>query len=152
MRKRFEQQYSLGELKIEDTEVNLKSRDAFAKLILALKEIYTNKKYNTQIFNILENSILKNKKKTGRSGMNLWQIFVLAQTRLGLNISYDRLHDLANNHHTLRQILGIEKTWEQKRIEIAYQNIVDNVKLLDDKILKQINEVIVQMGHDTFKK
>jgi len=152
MRKRFEQQYSLGGLKIEDTEVNLKSRDAFAKLILALKEIYTNIQYNNQIFNVLEDSIIGNKKKTGRSGMNLWQIFVLAQTRLALNISYDRLHDLANNHHTLRQILGIERTWEQKRIEIEYQNIVDNVKLLNDETLKQINEIIVKMGHDTFKK
>ena len=65
--------------------------------------------------------------------MNLWQIFVLAQTRLTLNINYDRLHDLVNNHHTLRQILGIEKSLEQKRIEIEYQNIVDNVKLLSDE-------------------
>ena len=152
MRKRFEQQYSLDILRIEDTEVNLKSRDAFAKLILALKEIYTNSKYNSQLFNVLESVIMKNKKKTGRSGMNLWQIFVLAQTRLTLNISYDRLHDLVNNHHTLRQILGIEKSWEQKRIGIEYQNIVDNVKLLSDETLKQINEIIVKMGHDVFKK
>ena len=51
--------------------------------------------------------ILKNKHKTGRPGMSLWQIFVLSQVRLCLNISYDRLHDLANNHALLRQILGI---------------------------------------------
>ena len=152
MRKRFEQQYSLDVLRIEDTEVNLKSRDAFAKLILALKKIYTNSKYNSQLFSILESEIMKNKKKTGRSGMNLWQIFVLAQTRLTLNINYDRLHDLVNNHHTLRQILGIEKSLEQKRIKIEYQNIVDNVKLLSDETLKQINEIIVEMGHDVFKK
>lgn len=152
MRKRFEQQYSLDVLRIEDTEVNLKSRDAFAKLILALKKIYTNSKYNSQLFSILESKIMKNKKKTGRSGMNLWQIFVLAQTRLTLNINYDRLHDLVNNHHTLRQILGIEKSLEQKRIEIEYQNIVDNIKLLSDETLKQINEIIVEMGHDVFKK
>ena len=152
MRKRFEQQYSLDVLRIEDTEVNLKSRDAFAKLILALKKIYTNSKYNSQLFSILESEIMKNKKKTGRSGMNLWQIFVLAQTRLTLNVNYDRLHDLVNNHHTLRQILGIEKSLEQKRIKIEYQNIVDNVKLLSDETLKQINEIIVEMGHDVFKK
>ena len=152
MRKRFERQYSLGELRIEDTEVNLKSRDAFPKLILALKEIYTNDKYNDLLFSTLEDRVMNNKKMTGRSGMDLWQIFVFAQTRLTLNITYDRLHDLANNHSTLRQILGIEKTWGHKRIEIGYQNIVDNVKLLDDETLKKINDIIVEMGHNVFKK
>jgi len=153
MRKRFEQQYSLNILKIEDTEVNLKSRDSFSKLILALKETYVTDEYNSQIFSILEGILIKNKKRTGRLGMNLWQIFVLAQTRLALNISYDRLHHMVNYDSLLRQILGIESsTWTKDKIMIEYQNIVDNVKLLDDETLKRINEVIVQMGHDVFKK
>ncbi len=33
--------------------------------------------------------------------MDLWSIFVLAQVRLCLNLSYDVLHDQANNHHNL---------------------------------------------------
>ena len=40
----------------------------------------------------LENNLLKGKKKTGRKDLTLWQIFVLAQFRLGLNLDYDRLH------------------------------------------------------------
>jgi hypothetical protein len=86
--------------------------------------------------------------------MDLWQIFVLAQTRLALNISYDRLHMMANYNTLLRQLLGVEFTKEMnfEKIEIEYQNIIDNVHLLTDDILKKINEVIVEMGHNTFKK
>ncbi len=152
MRKIFEPQYSLDIFRIEDTKVNLKSRDAFPKLILALLEIYKKPAYNSKIFSILEAKIITKNNHTGRKGLNLWQIFVLAQVRLALNISYDRLHDLVNNHQSLRQLLGIERTWNSEKIVIEYQNIVDNVKLLDDETLKQINIIIVQIGHDVFKK
>jgi len=152
MRIPFEPQYSLGVLKIEDTPVNLKSRDSFDKLILALLTLYTNVEYRSLLMSVLEEKILSNKKETGRTGMNLWQIFVLAHVRLALNINYDRLHNLVNNHHSLRQILGIETTFDMPRIELEYQNIVDNVKLLDDATLFKINDIIVSMGHDVFKK
>ncbi len=33
-----------------------------------------------------------------------------------------------------------------------YQNIFDNVSLLDESLLKEINEVIVKAGHEVFKK
>jgi len=152
MRKRFEPQYSLGVLKIEDAEIDLQSRTAFTKLLLSLKKLYTTPKYNDKIFKILEKKIILPKQKTGRKGMNLWQIFVLAQTRMAKNISYDELYDLANNHSSLRQLLGIATTWEFEDIKLKYQNIVDNVKLLDDNTLKEINDVIIEMAHDIIKK
>ena len=152
MRKRFEQQYSLGIIKIEDTKIDLQSRTAFTKLLLALKKLYTTPKYNDKIFRLLERKIILPKQKTGRKGMNLWQIFVLAQTRMAKNISYDELYDLANHHSALRQILGIATTWEFENIKLKYQNIVDNVKLLDDATLKEINLVIIEMAHDIIKK
>ena len=152
MREKFEAQYSIGVKKIEDTQPNLKSRDAFPKLILALKELYINPKFNNKLFNILEDKIIKGKKATGRPGMNLWQIFVLAQTRLALNISYDTLHDYTNEHKTYRQLLGIEAEIGFEQIEIEYQTIIDNISLLDEATLKKINDLIVEMGHDVFKK
>lgn len=152
MRQLFELQYSLGQQTIERMEINLKCRGAFPKLALALQKIFITPEYNTKIFSILEDTILKGKNKTGRSGMNLWQIFVLAQTRLCLNLSYDSLHDLANCHTTLRQLLGIDERFGFNKIEIEYQNIVDNVNLLDDKTMEKINDVIVEMGHGVFKK
>ena len=93
MRKRFEPQYSIGQKRIEDVMIDLKCRDAFPKLIMALKHIYVTPEYNEKIFSILERGVLKGKSKTGRKGMDLWTLFVLAQARLCLNISYDRLHD-----------------------------------------------------------
>lgn len=152
MRKRFELQYSIGQKRIEDISIDLKCRDAFPKLILALKRLYTTPEYNEQVFSILEGKVLKGKAKTGRAGMDLWCIFVLAQARLCLNASYDRLHDLANNHSTFRQIMGIETDHSFKKVTIEYQNIIDNVALLDDITLKEINDHIIRMGHDVFKK
>jgi len=152
MRKRFEPQIIIGQKQIKDIEVNLKSRHALSKLVLALKKIFVTPEYNEKVLDILEEKILKNKKKTGRPGMNLWTIFVLAQTRLCLNMSYDMLHDMANNHTIFRQILGIESREGYERIELEYQNIVDNVDLLDDLTLKKINDIIVKLGHTVFKK
>jgi len=152
MRKRFEQQFKLGVKQILKTPVLLKSRDDVPALVLALLKIYEMPKYNQQIFSILEAKILKGKKETGRNGLNLWQIFVLAQFRLALNLDYDRLHYMANSDSTLRQLLGIETETGFERIEIGYQRIIDNLHLLDDKTLKKLNDVIVEFGHGVFKK
>ncbi len=153
MRKRFEQQFKLGVKPILKTPVLLKSRDDVPALVMALLKIYDVQKYNKQIFSILEETILKGKKKTGRNGLNLWQIFVLAQFRLALNLDYDRLHYMANSDSTLRQLIGIETETGFERIEIGYQRILDNLHLLDDKTLRKINDVIVEFGQgEVFKK
>lgn len=150
MRKRFEPQIIIGQLLIEDTPVPLKSRDEMAALVIALKTIYTTPEYNEQIYTLLENKIMAGKKKTGRPGMNLWQIFVLAQVRLCLNIDYDRLHWMANFDLLIRQLMGVETDFGYKKTEIGYQNILDNVTLLDDETMKKLNEVIVTFGHEVF--
>ncbi|MFO7656511.1 MAG: ISNCY family transposase [Bacteroidales bacterium] len=152
MRKRFEQQIEIGQLLIQDTKIPFKCRDAMIDLLAALKEIFINSEYNEQVFNILEAAILKNKKSTGRNGMGLWQIFVLSQVRLCLNISYERLHYISNQDKLLRQIMGVEKSAGFTQIEYEYQNIYDNVTLLDDETVKKLNDVIVSFGHEVFKK
>lgn len=153
MRKRFEQQFELGLKPISDTPVLLKSRDDIPALVICLLEIYNSPDYNQKIFSLLENSILKEKKKTGRNGLNLWQIFVLAQYRLALNLDYDRLHYMTYSDSTLRQLLGIETESGFKKIEISYQRIIDNLHLLDNETLIKINEIIVSFGHnEVFKK
>ena len=153
MRKRFEQQLVLGQLAIEDTPINPKSRHAMTDLLAALKAIYCNKTYNERVFVLLENHISSNKKKTGRKGMDLWIIFVLSQLRLCLNASYETVHDLANNHRSLRQLMGVEYDFGYPRIEFEYQNIYDNVSLLSDELLSELNGVIVDFGHkQVFKK
>ena len=69
-----------------------------------------------------------------------------------MNISYDDLHHTANNDHLIRQIMGVEKGFGYERYEFEYQNIVDNVGLLDDETVRELNEVIVEFGLGVFKK
>lgn len=152
MRKRFEQQLEIGIKPISDTPVLLKSRDDIPALVLALLTIYKTPEYNSQVFNILENFIIKGKKATGRKGLNLWQIFVLSQYRLALGLDYDRLHYMTHSDSTLRQLLGIETESGIERRDISYQRILDNIHLLDDGTLKKINDVIVDFGHNKVLK
>ena len=156
MRKRFEQQMELGVKPIAETLVRSKSRDDIPALIKALLVIYTTPSYNEQVFAILEAKILSGNKATCRPGLNLWQIFVLAQFRLALDIDYDRLDDMVCSHSGLRQLLGIANDTDfgsDKFIDFGYDRIVDNLRLLDDTTLKQLNAVIVEFGHkEVFKK
>jgi hypothetical protein len=152
MRKRFEQQYSLGQIPIAEVEITTRCRDSIVELLAALQQLFVTEEFNIQVFSILESSILKGKKKTGRTGMDLWQIFVLAQVRLCMNISYDRLHYFSNHDRLLRQIMGVERESGYGQIVFEYQNIYDNVSLLDDQTVRQLNEVVLSFGHEVFKK
>lgn len=153
MRKRFEQEITIGRLLIQDTIIPTKKRSgALPGLCAALKEIYLSPKWNEKVFQILENKILSKNNNTGRPGMNLWQIFVLSQVRLCQNISYDELHDLANHHTLIRQIMGVESEFGSQKQEFGYQSIIDNVGLLDDETVKELNAVILEFGHEVFKK
>ena len=153
MRKRFAQQLSLGQIPIEDAQINPKSKNALNELLAALHAIYCNKEYNEQVFNLLEKHISGTKKKTGRNGMGLWCIFVLSQVRLCMNISYEVLHDLANNHRTMRELMGVEHEFGYDRVMFGYQNIYDNVSNLSDELIKGINSIIIGFGHnEVFKK
>ena len=151
MRKRFEAQLTIGGTPIEEIKITTKSRDEFPPYLRAMQYIYCNEELNEKVYSMLEDKICKGKKDTGRPGMNLWEIFVLAGTRLCLNINYDRLHDMANNHLMLRKILGVDDRFTNGK-EYEYQNIVDNFKLLDDQTLKEINEIIVEAAHGLLKK
>src|SRR5690606_31930870 len=110
MRKRFEEQTNLCLVKIEETEFDFskKNRDASTKIGVALLSIFKEPEYFNRVMDILEDNILRGKKKTGRRGMDLWQIFVLAQYRLGLNLSYDDLTYKVNNDYKMRCLLGIQ--------------------------------------------
>lgn len=153
MRKRFEQPTTLDAIPIPEVKIDMKSRDQFPKLLSGLLHIFMTPELNESIFAILEEKVLGGKKKTGRMGMSLWELFVLGTVRLNLNIDYDRLHDLSNNHQSLRGLMGVETTKvfeDGKYYEL--QNIKDNLKLLDEETMQKINEVIVKAGHKLKKK
>lgn len=117
-------------------------------------EIYKTPQYNEEIFAILESYITKGKKETGRHGMDLWQIFVLAQYRLGMNLTYDELDYMVNEDKTLRSLLGIQgNEFGVPQQEISYQNLIDNLNLITDEMMHKINAVIVSFANgEVFKK
>lgn len=153
MRKRFEQQLSIGSIPISEVIIPIAKRSgALPALCAALKEIFINPYWNEKVFEVLENKILSKNNNTGRPGMGLWQVFVLSQVRLCLNISYDDLFHIANYDILIRQLMGVERDFGYERYEFGHQSIIDNIGLLDDETVRALNSIIVEFGHETFKK
>jgi transposase, IS5 family len=57
--------------------------------------------------------------------MTLWSILVCGVLRLDLNEDYNRLHELINQHKTLRELLGHSLYDDDKKC--TYQTLADNV-------------------------
>ena len=150
MRKTFEPQMVLGGISIEQAQIPTKSRDEFPQYLRAMQYIFTTKELSDKLFDILKKTLCT-KKRTGRTGMELWSIFVLAGARLCLNIDYDRLHYLSNEDNLLRQILGVHDGLIRGR-SFERQTIIDNVSLIDESTLREINLLILGAGHKELKK
>ena len=71
MRKRFETQLKLGQTPVERVEIPTKSRDELPPVLKTLQWMYSNPAISEKVFKVLEDSIQGNKKKTGRTGMDL---------------------------------------------------------------------------------
>ncbi len=144
-------QMKLGEIAISEIKINLKSRDDIPPLLLGLQHIYTNPDLRETVFGILEANILADiNPQNGRPGMDLWTILVLGVLRVNLNWDYDRLEEMANNHKTIRKMLGHGSFSDD--YEYKLQTLKDNVRLLTPEILEKINQVVVQAGHSLVKK
>ena len=153
MRHRFQQQTTLGITPVSEVKFPLRSRDELPPVLMALQHIFVTPELNEKVFSLLEKKVLKGKMKTGRRGMDLWHILVLAIIRHTLDTDWDRLEDLANYHKLLRQVLGIHvEKFGIEETSFAHQTIVDNVSLIDDELLLQINLLVVQHGHNLLKK
>ena len=81
--------------------------------------------------------------------MTLWRIFVCGTVRLDLNTDYDRLHELVNQHKTLREMLGHAQFDDYN---YHFQTLKDNVSLFTPELLDKINQMVVNAGHVLLKK
>ena len=107
MRKIIENQLQIGQIDISNITFDLKSRDEIPKLLIGLQTVYCDNEAREEIFKILMDMIPENvNAKKGRRGMDLWKILVLGTLRLSCNWDYDKLCEIANNHRTLRMMLG----------------------------------------------
>jgi IS5 family transposase len=143
-------QMQIGEVDISKIKFDLRSRDDIPKILRGLQHLYIDLGLRTKLFELLEDQVApKVDKHNGRPGMRLWTIFVCGVVRLDLNIDYDRLHELVNQHHTLREMLG-HGAFDEERY--PFQTLKDNVSLLTPELLDKINQLVVDSGHVLVKK
>jgi hypothetical protein len=144
-------QMKMGEVGVSQIRLDTRSRDEIPKLLLGLQHIYCTAEIREQVFAILEEIIpKKTSKKNGRLGMDLWNILVLGTIRLNCDWDYDKLREMADNHKTLRQMLGHGIDEDDKRYPL--QTLKDNVSLLTPAVLDRINQVVVHSGHKLVRK
>ena len=85
MRKVIEKQLKIGQVDICNIQIDLRSRDEIPQLLSGLQAICKDRQVRE---------------------MDLWKILVLGTLRLDCNRDYDKLHEIANNHKTVREFLG----------------------------------------------
>lgn len=153
MRKVIENQYSFGNTDISKINLDPRCRDEMTKLLRGLIYIYTNDEIRTEVFNLLETEIKPEvSKKTGRKGMDIWKILVLAVVKQGCNIDFDKLHYNANSDILLREMLGHGRDDWKDTYNYPHQTLVDNVSLLTPELLLKINEIVNKAGHKLLSK
>ena len=142
-------QMQIGEVDVSKVKFDLKSRDDIPKILRGLQHLYMELPLRTKLFELLEEKIApKVDKRNGRPGMTLWSIFVCGVVRLDLNMDYDRLHELVNQHMTLREMLG-HAAFDD--VQYHYQTLKDNVSLFTPELLDKINQLVVDSGHVLLK-
>ena len=140
-----------GQGNIADVKLDYRSRDDIPSLLCGLQYLYTSPTLRSEVFQVLDEMIPEEiDRRTGRPGMVLWRILVFGVLRSNLNWDYDRLHEMVNQHRTIRQMLGhgIDDDGELYNL----QTLKDNVSLLSPDILDRINQIVVKAGHEIVKK
>ena len=107
MRKKIDLQLKFGQTAISDIRFDLSSRDEIPQLLIGLQAIHMDPHSRDAVLQAISESLAdKIDVNNGRPGMQMWTILVLGTLRLCCNWDYDKLHDIANNHFILRQMLG----------------------------------------------
>jgi len=137
----------LDALPISAVKLNLNCRDEMIPLLRALQHVYAEGAARKNLLQLVGRDVnAKSSRKRGRRGMTYWEITVLAAARLGCNLDYDKLQNLAENHRDLQRIMGIGD-WQADAVDFDWRRIEGNLLKLRPETLKKINDVIVKAGH-----
>lgn len=146
MRKAFSCQARLDCRAVVDVELNLNCRDEIVPVLRALQQIYSQPELRNAILDLIAEDVNGDARDDcGREGMDYWQILVLAAVRLGCNLDYDKLQDLAEQHRALRHIMGVGD-WDEE-VNFSWRRIRDNLCLLQPATIEKISHLIVEAGH-----
>jgi hypothetical protein len=77
--------------------------------------------------------------------MHYWSILVLGAVRLGCDLNYDRLQNLAEDHRSLRRIMGLGGWSDEPRFD--WRCLRDTIALLSPDTIERLNHLIVGEGH-----
>lgn len=146
MRRRFNPQPRLDCPPIAQVKLNLNCRDEIIPILRALQHLYSDSKLRREILDLVGEDVNRaTSNEHGRPGMDYWQIAVLAAVRLGCNLDYDKLQDLAEQHRNLRLFMGIGD-W-QDEVDFDWRRIRDNLCHLRPETVVKINHLVVAAGH-----
>ena len=146
MRRGFSDQTRLDCQAIPDVQLNLNCRDEIVPILAGLRYVYSQPQLRNEILNLVAQDVnVDSRSDTGREGLDYWHITVLASVRLGCNLDYDKLQDLAEQHRALRQIMGIGD-W-QDSTDFNARRIGDNIRLLKTRTVEAINHRIVEEAY-----
>jgi hypothetical protein len=146
MRKAMERQGRLGCPSVAEVELNAGCRDEIIPILCALQHIYSQPALRDEILRAVAADVSrKTRRRRGRQGMDYWSILVLAAVRLGCNLNYDKLQDLAEQHRALRAIMGIGG-WDGPD-HFDWRRIQDNITRISPETVERVNHLIVAEGH-----
>jgi hypothetical protein len=147
MRKPFDPQQRLDCQPVLNVRLNLHCRDEIVPILRALQHIYSRPELREDILRAIARDVNRtSSRKRGRSGLHYWQILVLAAVRLGCDLDYDKLQDLAEQHRALRQMMGIGD-WDE-HTTFDWRRIRDNLTKIRPETLERINHLVVAAGHE----
>ena len=137
MRQAYSNQLRLDTVPIVEVELNLQCRDRIVPVLRALQHVYCDGELTDKILRLIGEDINQDSRTdTGRKGMDYWHICVLIAVRLGCDYTYDELQDLAENHCTLRAIMGLGSLDETS---FHHKTLRNTFCLLQPKTIEQIN-------------
>ena len=108
MRKAFSRQLRFDVPSALNVELDFECRDEIIPILRSLQHhIYSCPQLRDACLKLVGQDVNGDSRDDcGREGLDYWEILVLGSARLGCNLDYDKLHDLAQNHRTLRAIMG----------------------------------------------
>jgi hypothetical protein len=146
MRRPFDPQRRLDCPGVTDVRLNTECRDEIIPILRALQHIYGRPELREELLDAVAqdvNGITRSDR--GRPGMDYWSILVLGAVRLGCDLDYDRLQNLAEEHRSLRRIMGIDGWCDEPSFD--WRCLRDNITLLSPDTIERLNHLIVAEGH-----
>ena len=92
-------------------------------MLAALQHLFTQSELRTKLCRLVAADLNPDSRRdVGRPGFDDWQVLVLAVMRLGCDLDYDKLQGLGENHHSLRHLIRIGSTFDQRPHHIVLVN------------------------------